>query len=53
MCTSTKVPVHITLVCPGFLPKIMKDLELQGIDLNMHDMCVVHKMVKDKQMMIF
>ena len=35
-----------------FYKKILKDLESQGFELNLYDPCVVHKMVKGKQIMI-
>ena len=35
-----------------FYKKILKDLESQGFELNIYDVCVVHNMVNGKHMMI-
>ena len=35
-----------------FYQKLLKDIESQGFDLNLYDMCVVKNMVNGKQMTI-
>ena len=35
-----------------FYKNILKDIDSQGLEMNLYDLCVVHKMVNDKQMMI-